>query len=170
MAQPVKNIAIESSYTLEPMPNYARCNDAADLTQLTDGKYTKGYFWIQTSTVGWQEKKPVIITLDLGKVKPIRGVSFHTAAGFADVKWPLAIRVLTAGEDKKFREIGDLVKLSAEQHGPLIPTKVSEAVWAEEGMTFNDAEINDHFDRYRDREEGSHRRFSRREPGRPRFR
>ena len=151
MAQPVENIAIESSYTLEPMPNYARCNDAADLTQLTDGKYTKGYFWIQPSTVGWQEKKPVIITLDLGEVKPIRGISFHTAAGFADVKWPLAIRVLTAGEDKKFHEIGDLVKLSAEQQGPLIPTKVSEAVWAEEGMTFNDAEINDHFDRYRDR-------------------
>ena len=57
---------------------------------VTDGLYTEGYFWTQLSTVGWQEKKPVIVTIDLGAVRPIRGVSFSTAGGFADVRWPLA--------------------------------------------------------------------------------
>ena len=55
------------------------------------------------------------------------GVSFSTAGGFADVRWPLTIRILTAGEDGKFHEIGDLVELSAQQHGPLVPKKASDA-------------------------------------------
>ena len=146
-----ENIALGATYTLEPRPNYGLCSDPGDAAQLTDGAYTDGYFWAQLSTVGWQEKTPSILTLDLGAVKPIRGVSFHTAAGFADVRWPLTIRILVAGEDGEFHEIGDLVQLSAEQHGPLVPTKASDAMWAREGMRFNDAEIHDHFDRHRDR-------------------
>ena len=149
--RPGENIALGASYTLEPGPNYGLCTDSGDTEQLTDGVYTDGYFWAQLSTVGWQEKTPSILTLDLGAVKPIRGVSFSTAAGFADVRWPLTIRILTAGEDMQFHEIGDLVELSAQQHGPLVPKKASDAMWAREGMRFNDAEIHDHFDRHRDR-------------------
>ena len=152
--RPSENIALGASYTIEPGPNYGLCSDPGDHEQLTDGVYTEGYFWAQLSTVGWQEKTPSILTLDLGAVKPIRGVSFHTAAGFADVRWPLTIRILVAGEDREFHEIGDLVQLSAEQHGPLIPTKASDAMWAREGMRFNDAEIYDHFDRHRYRYPG----------------
>ena len=152
--RPSENIALGATYTIEPGPNYGLCSDPGDREQLTDGVYTDGYFWAQLSTVGWQEKTPSILTLDLGAVKPIRGVSFHTAAGFADVRWPLTIRILVAGEDGEFHEIGDLVELSAEQHGPLVPTKASDAMWAREGMRFNEAEIHDHFDRHRDRYPG----------------
>ena len=83
--RPSKNIALGMSYTLEPAPNYEYCTDAADVKQLTDGVYhqTKESLWTRSSTVGWQEKRPVIITLDLGTVKPIRGVSFNTAGGRA---------------------------------------------------------------------------------------
>ena len=121
--RPSKNIALGMSYTLEPAPNYEYCTDAADVKQLTDGVYhqTKESLWTRSSTVGWQEKRPVIITLDLGTVKPIRGVSFNTAGGRAGVTWPAAIRVFTADEDLEFHEIGDLVALSA-QYGPLVPT------------------------------------------------
>lgn len=52
----------------------------------------------------------------LAAVRPVRGVSFSTAGGAADVRWPLAIGIFTAGEDRLFHEIGDLVELSAE-HG-----------------------------------------------------
>ncbi|MDE2812300.1 MAG: hypothetical protein OXM01_04715, partial [Gemmatimonadota bacterium] len=97
--RPSENIALGASYTLEPGPNYGLCSDPGDAEQLTDGVYTDGYFWAQLSTVGWQEKTPSILTLDLGAVQPIRGVSFSTAAGFADVRWPLTIRILVAGED-----------------------------------------------------------------------
>ena len=149
--RPSENIALGASYTLEPGPNYGLCSDPGDAEQLTDGVYTDGYFWAQLSTVGWQEKTPSILTLDLGAVQPIRGVSFSTAAGFADVRWPLTIRILVAGEDGKFHEIGDLVELSAQQHGPLVPKKASDAMWDREGMHFTDAEIYDHFDRHRER-------------------
>ena len=149
--RPGQNIALGATCTLEPGPNYGLCTDPGDAGQLTDGVYTDGYFWTQLSTVGWQERTPSILTLDLGTVKPIRGVSFSTAAGFADVRWPLTIRILTAGEDMQFHEIGDLVELSAQQHGPPVPTKASDAMWAREGMRFTEAEIHDHFDRHRDR-------------------
>ena len=149
--RPSENIALGASYTIEPGPNYGLCSDPGDHEQLTDGVYTEGYFWAQLSTVGWQEKTPSILTLDLGAVKPIRGVSFHTAAGFADVRWPLTIRILVAGEDRAFHEIGDLVQLSAEQHGPLVPTKASDAMWAQDGASFNEAEIHHHYDLHRDR-------------------
>ena len=149
--RPSENIALGASYTLEPGPNYGLCTDPGDSEQLTDGVYTDGYFWAQPSTVGWQEKTPSILTLDLGAVMPIRGVSFSTAGGFADVRWPLTIRILTAGEDKEFHEIGDLVELSAQQHGPLVPKKASDAMWARDGMGFNEAEIHHHYDGHRDR-------------------
>ena len=149
--RPSENIALGATYTLEPGPNYGLCTDPGDAEQLTDGVYTDGYFWAQQSTVGWQEKTPSIFTLDLGKVMPIRGVSFNTAAGFADVRWPLTIRILVAGEDEEFHEIGDLVELSAQQHGPLVPKKASDAMWLRGGMSFNEAEIHHHYDANRDR-------------------
>ena len=147
--RPSENIALGASYTLEPGPNYGLCSDPGDLEQLTDGVHTDGYFWLHKSTVGWQERTPSIFTLDLGKVQPIRGVSFSTAAGYADVEWPLTIRILTAGEDKQFHEIGDLVRLSAEQHGPLVPARADAAIWERDG--FNNAEIHHHYERHRDR-------------------
>ena len=116
---PGANIALGASYTLDPAPNYGLSTDAGDGVQLTDGVHleTQESLWGQLSTVGWQDKSPVIVTLDLGTVQPIRGVSFHTAAGRAGVSWPQAIRILIAGEDGQFHKIGDLVELSAEQHG-----------------------------------------------------
>ena len=146
-AQPGENIALGARYTLDPGPNYGLCTEPGDYEQLTDGEYTDGYFWAQLSTVGWQEKTPSIFTLDLGEVMPIRGVSFNTAAGFADVRWPLTIRVLVAGEDEEFHEIGDLVELSAQQHGPLVPKRAGEAL----PVSFNEAEIHHHYDANRDR-------------------
>ena len=64
--RPSKNIALGASYTMEPGPGYELCSDPGDAEQLTDGVYTEGYFWAQKSTVGYQEKTPSIVTLDLG--------------------------------------------------------------------------------------------------------
>ena len=146
-AQPGENIALGARYTLDPGPNYGLCTEPGDAEQLTDGVYTEGYFWAQLSTVGWQEKTPSIFTLDLGEVMPISGVSFSTAAGFADVRWPLTIRILVAGEDEEFHEIGDLVELSEQQHGPLVPVRAGDAL----PVSFNEAEIHHHYDANRDR-------------------
>lgn len=116
--RPSPNIAIQKSYVMDPPPVYQHCTDPGDSTQLTDGIYTQGYFWTQMSTVGWQNAKPVAITVDLNEDQAIRGVSLNTAAGAAGVAWPSAIFILTAGSDKQFHLAGELTALSRKNATP----------------------------------------------------
>ncbi|NIP27750.1 MAG: hypothetical protein GWN67_25055 [Phycisphaerae bacterium] len=117
LAQNPENLALGKKYTLEPNPNYHLCTDLQDKVQLTDGIYTKGYFWTQMTTVGWTNAQPVKITIDLQKVQPIRGLSFNTAAGVAQVRWPTSILVLVSDDNKTYYLAADLVELSAAEHG-----------------------------------------------------
>jgi hypothetical protein len=109
-----QNIARGAKYTLSPMPGYAGCTDPGDVTQLTDGQLTEGYFWAQKGTVGWQNVPFVTITIDLGRIQPISGVSFRTAAGVAGVLWPAVIRIHVSDDGKTYYDVGDLIELSDE--------------------------------------------------------
>ena len=113
---PGENIALGRPCTLEPRPTYSYCTDPDDPKQLTDGEYSIGNFWTQKTTVGWQNTPMAQITMDLGKVQPICGVSFNTAAGSSGVGWPTAINVLVSDDGWSFHEAGELVSLSVE-HG-----------------------------------------------------
>jgi hypothetical protein len=112
------NLALGKSYTFNRPPNYVHCTDPADATQLTDGEYSEGYFWVQKTTVGWQRVTPVLITIDLGKIEPIAGVSYSTAAGFAGVSWPTSIGILVSDDGETWTQGGDLVRLGTEQGTP----------------------------------------------------
>ena len=114
--RPGENVALGKPCVLSPRPNYALCTDSNDVTQLTDGVHTEGYFWTQKSTVGWQATKPAVIRIDLGRVEPVCGVSFNTAAGAGGVTWPSAIYVLASDDGTNYHEAGELTALSA-QHG-----------------------------------------------------
>ncbi|MFO7947215.1 MAG: discoidin domain-containing protein, partial [Armatimonadota bacterium] len=114
--QPGENIALGRDYTWSAKPTYALCADEGDSEQLTDGKHTVGYFWTQDSTVGWSLREPLTLTIDLGEVMPISGLSFNTAAGTASVGWPAMIFILTSDDGETFQYHGDLISLSAE-HG-----------------------------------------------------
>jgi hypothetical protein len=116
--RPGENLARGKTYTLFPRPNYKHCTDPGDATQLTDGQTTDDYFWTQRGTVGWQSARYITVTVDLGRVEPIAGVSFCTAAGTAGVRWPGAIRVLTSDDGKGYRDAGELVALDRKSHGP----------------------------------------------------
>ncbi|MFA4043642.1 MAG: hypothetical protein HZRFUVUK_000420 [Candidatus Fervidibacterota bacterium] len=119
MASNLTNIALNRPYTMQPQPNYRYCTDPDDRIQLTDGQYAKGgRFWTQRETVGWQNVSPVIITVDLGRDAPIKGVSFNTAAGTAGVQFPVAIWVLVSADGKQWYEAGELVTVSNAQNGP----------------------------------------------------
>ena len=109
---PGENLALDKPYTLSPRPNYGYSTDEGDATQLTDGIYSVGYFWVQKSTVGWSRRAPEI-TIDLGDVMPIAGLSFNTAAGVADVAWPVAISIFVSDDAKEWWPAGDLVALSS---------------------------------------------------------
>jgi hypothetical protein len=116
-----QNLALGRPYTLEPSPNSEDCKDPDDLTkltQLTDGHYTKGHFWTQKSTVGWVNARPAIITIDLGSVQSIGGVSYNTAAGVAGVEWPESITVLASDDGMNFYLMGELTSLSAKIRQP----------------------------------------------------
>lgn len=115
---PGENIARECKVTFSSSPNYGYSLDEGDAVQLTDGEYSPGYFWVQKSTVGWSGISPLIVTLDLGKVQPITGLSYNTAAGCAGVAWPSAIMVLVSDDGQTFKLAGDLVTLAAKNGLP----------------------------------------------------
>lgn len=111
----LRNIAHGKSYTLMPAPNYGGCTDENDLLQLTDGAFTKGHFWTQTTTVGWANAFSVSVTIDLNAMQSISGVAYSSAAGKADVNWPLAILLFISDDDATYRYYGDLVELDEKQ-------------------------------------------------------
>ena len=113
-----ENVALRAKYTLGPQPGYRYCTDPGDTTQLTDGKSTTDHFWTQKGTVGWSNTPYAVITIDLGRVEPIAGVSFNTAAGVAGVTWPAAIRVMVSDDGKAYRDVGDLVAMDHKANGP----------------------------------------------------
>jgi hypothetical protein len=115
---PGPNIALHKPYAMDPLPTYEDCADAADQTQLTDGEYTKGYFWVEKTTVGWVHSRPVIVTVDLGQVEPIAGLSYSTASGVADVAWPLSILVMASDDGQQWTVLGDLIALSNKRGAP----------------------------------------------------
>ncbi len=113
---PGENVALGKGYDWSDEPGYSLCTDEGDATQLTDGRHTIGYFWVQESTVGWKLRRPLTLTIDLGRTEPITGLSFNTAAGVASVGWPTMIFVLTSDDGESFSYHGELIALSAE-HG-----------------------------------------------------
>lgn len=115
------NLALGKSYKTSDKPNYVLSASPSDLTALTDGEYTVGHFWTSKKTIGWQYKRPIIITIDLEKIEPIRGVSYNTAAGVADVTWPISIHILVSDDGVHYFAVGDLVAESNKRKSP--PTK-----------------------------------------------
>ncbi len=106
-----ENVALHKPYTLSPPPNYGLCTDPGDATQLTDGVYSQGYFWTQKETVGWGGGGVKFITIDLGQVVPISGLSFNTAAGVAEVHWPKSSLVFVSDDGKAWHKVGDLIEM-----------------------------------------------------------
>ena len=119
---PGGNIALGKAYTLDPAPNYGLCTEQGDAVQLTDGKYAPGdagsALWVLPACVGWQRRSPANITIDLGEVAPIAGVSYSTAAGGSGVAFPSAILILASEDGETFHLIGELRHLSAKYGTP----------------------------------------------------
>ena len=84
-----ESIARGCPVTFDTPPNYPLCADGNDPLQLTDGEYCGAdpEMWKDKRAVGWQAVSPAVFTIDLGKVQPISGVSYSTAAGIAGVTW-----------------------------------------------------------------------------------
>ena len=128
------NIALGKPYTYT-QGTYRYCTDPGDRTQLTDGVYTKGYFWTQKTTVGWSGGRPGYVSIDLGKDEPIKGVSFSSAAGVAQVEWPQFLLVFVSPDGKQWYEVGDLAQLSARKATPPKGKYATHIFWTDELAT-----------------------------------
>ena len=116
-AAKLENIALGKPYTMSVKPNYAP--DKGDQSDLTDGFSDPNLVWGKSSTVGWQvRRKAIVITIDLGRVEPIAGVSFSCVAGSAGVTWPAMIEVTFSENGKQFYNPVDLYRAS---ENPLPP-------------------------------------------------
>ncbi len=112
-----ENIALGRPYTLSPPPSYQYCTDPGDLTQLTDGEYTVGYFWTQPSTVGWYLYSPQII-VDLGEVRAIDGIMINCpGGGRAGVKFPQSVTYLVSDDGEVFHRVAQLRPAGLRQDG-----------------------------------------------------
>lgn len=114
-AQEKDNVARGKACTVWPPPRSAP--DIDGTTQLTDGRCSEGFFWVQDACLVWYEATDgVNITVDLGRVEPINGVSFSTAGGQGGVNWPSVIEVFASEDGDSFHHLGDLTELT---EGPL---------------------------------------------------
>ena len=112
------NIARGQSYTIFPGAAYSLTRDEGDRIQLTDGAYDAGDFhiWRRKTTVGWYDRLIHRVVIDLGKVEPVSGVSFSSAAGDS-ATWPFLMGIFVSDDNVSWHEAGDLLALSAEENG-----------------------------------------------------
>ena len=120
MAQTGENIARGCKVIFDKTPNHPKTRDDGDAVQLTDGEYTEGHFWSQKTTVGWAGRSPIIMTIDLGKVQPISGISYNSAAGDAAAYFPIRVEMAVSDDGEIWRYVGDLVQMSAAKGLPAL--------------------------------------------------
>ncbi|MGN6802247.1 MAG: hypothetical protein ACTHJN_10090 [Ginsengibacter sp.] len=104
-----QDLALNKKYSLFPLPNFS--NKPEVYSVLTDGKYWKGsYFWTRPTTVGWEKRPQVTITVDLGKTEPIGSVSFNTSqevdCNFV-IHYPDHIFIFLSDDNVHFSYVGD---------------------------------------------------------------
>lgn len=86
------NAVAFSVVELLPDPNYPLTKDAFDAEQLSDGKIMKYPIWLHKEAVGWNDRSPVNIKIELNddeiaKSSKISLLKIHTAVGeYAGVK------------------------------------------------------------------------------------
>ena len=103
-----QNISLNKSYTLSESPNYNLTATPSDLKSLTDGVYTQSKFWYKPTTVGWQAKSGLTISIDLEKIQIIGSLSFSTVKdASADVYYPAHIFVFLSHDNQEFSYAGD---------------------------------------------------------------
>lgn len=113
-----QNLALNKSYTLSELPNYAYSAPPTDKTSLTDGIYTTGHFWTRPTTVGWLRRQ-VTIAIDLGSVLPIEEVTFNSARKTdVGVDYPKNIYVFISDDDREYRYVGDAADIPDNLPGP----------------------------------------------------
>ncbi len=111
-----ENFALGKHYEMSKAPNYGRCSDSGDATQLTDGK-ALGCDWVKQSTVGWVFCPQVTVTIDLGKIQTIGKVCFNSSGQEGNVYLPAATAVMISEDGINFK-LATMVGTGMFKQGP----------------------------------------------------
>lgn len=121
------NIALNKAVTVSQPSTEPYTRDKSP-AQLTDGKFAGSTFdaehktsnlWVQQGALAWRvSKDPLVVTIDLGEVKPIAGVSYSTAGGRAGVQFPSFIGIAVSEDNQNWYYHGDLLRLSRKNGTP----------------------------------------------------
>lgn len=115
------NIALHCSYTWSMAPNAfsdeswggGMCNDAGDALQLTDGELAERS-WFDKRMVGWwYERTELIVTIDLGGIRPIAEVAFHISSEKEGHRVPRWTGVFVSDDNESFYAAGEVDRASA---------------------------------------------------------
>lgn len=104
-----ENLAIGRPLTWTRAPNYARCTDAGDARQLTDGARARSaHIWLDRACVGWETQPGDVLGLviDLGRTCRIDSVVVHSAWFPPSEVLPPAALVATGETADRFATVG----------------------------------------------------------------
>jgi hypothetical protein len=109
-----RNLAAGKDVLFGSPPNYAAVTDPDDARQLVDGQFASATpMWYGKEAVGWALVDPVVFTVDLGTVQPLRGVALRVPAGQAGVEWPESIHLYVSDSGERYSPVGDLMELNS---------------------------------------------------------
>lgn len=105
-----QNLALGKSYTWSFAPNYMHggskmCTDEDDVIQLTDGKYSKGFWW-DPLLCGWGSFAYLDIIIDLEQVEPIYRVIVHAASRPDAWMFPKTINIYVSDDQESWYDVG----------------------------------------------------------------
>lgn len=118
LSQRGRNIALGKKCDFGTPPDYPYCTDVErDPYKLTDGIYYGCRWTDKKGTVGWvtNRKRVFLIELDLGQNYPIEQIAFDTAAGKAEVSFPLGVLAFVSTDGQNYRFLGDVINEAPSQ-------------------------------------------------------
>lgn len=117
---PEQNIALGKAVTFAPDPNYRLTGkDDTDPADLTDGALSdhhRGHLWFQSKCVGWSYGGRANLSLDLGRVEPIREIAIRIQGGAPQpgIATPVWIAAVVSDDGETWRKVGEY---STFEHG-----------------------------------------------------
>ncbi len=121
------NIALNAPVTVSKPSTESYTKDK-NPAQLTDGEFAGSVFdsendtssmWVQKGALTWRvQTEPIVVTIDLGAVRPIAGVSYSTSGGRAGVQFPSSIALAVSEDNQNWFYQGDLTSMSRKNGTP----------------------------------------------------
>jgi hypothetical protein len=98
-----------------------------DGVTVEDWDTPEGYFYALPSSMGWTDIEPVI-RFDLGEIRPIGGIGFHTALSRWGPYWPEETAVLVSDDGVNYSLAGVLKPEPEDFDPPLTQQQVQNAL------------------------------------------